>query len=123
MVSGDFIHNLGQKVVVIEYCEGCQAHAWNTRHDEAKYESFAAGLEADLKEMIPGLTVFKNQVPEQFVFSDHYTQLMQGAFNVYDIKPRVGAFEVSTVIIDEQKTQIKRDVLFYSKLMCMAWPH
>ena len=34
----------------------------------------------------------------------------------YDILPRLGAFEVSTVVNDI-------DVLFYSKQMSIMWPH
>jgi hypothetical protein len=26
---------------VIEVCENCRAHTWNTRHDENKYKSYA----------------------------------------------------------------------------------
>ena len=27
--------------IVIEHCQNCDQHAWNTRHDEKKYESYA----------------------------------------------------------------------------------
>ena len=26
---------------VIEHCENCRSHQWNTRHDEAKYKQYA----------------------------------------------------------------------------------
>ena len=26
---------------VIEFCENCRTHNWNTRHDEAKYSLYA----------------------------------------------------------------------------------
>ena len=28
-------------VIVLEVCDNCSAHQWNTRHDNAKYNSYA----------------------------------------------------------------------------------
>ena len=30
-----------ENTFVIEVCENCRAHNWNTRHDENKYKSYA----------------------------------------------------------------------------------
>lgn len=30
-----------QHCFVIEHCENCQAHQWNTRHDANQYKSYA----------------------------------------------------------------------------------
>ncbi len=29
------------KFFIIEVCENCRTHNWNTRHDEAKYKQYA----------------------------------------------------------------------------------
>jgi len=29
-----------ERVFVIETCENCKQHQWNTRHDESKYQEF-----------------------------------------------------------------------------------
>lgn len=28
-------------VFILEVCENCRTHNWNTRHDEARYKSYA----------------------------------------------------------------------------------
>jgi hypothetical protein len=38
-----------ERTFVIEHCESCRTHNWNTRHDEAKYKQY--GL--DSKILIP----------------------------------------------------------------------
>ena len=30
-----------ESTFVIEVCENCRSHNWNTRHDENKYKSYA----------------------------------------------------------------------------------
>ena len=30
-----------ENTFVIEVCENCRSHNWNTRHDEAKYKNYA----------------------------------------------------------------------------------
>lgn len=30
-----------EKHFIIEVCENCRTHNWNTRHDEAKYKQYA----------------------------------------------------------------------------------
>ena len=32
---------MGEKVFVIEHCENCAQHQWNTRHDAAQYKAKA----------------------------------------------------------------------------------
>ena len=32
-----------KKIFVIEHCENCQMHSWNTRHDANKYKANALG--------------------------------------------------------------------------------
>jgi hypothetical protein len=31
-----------ENIFVIEVCENCRTHNWNTRHDENKYKTYAA---------------------------------------------------------------------------------
>ena len=31
-----------ENIFVIEVCENCRTHNWNTRHDENKYKAYAA---------------------------------------------------------------------------------
>lgn len=33
----------GHKIFVIEHCENCATHQWNTRHNEALYKQHAMG--------------------------------------------------------------------------------
>ena len=33
--------NSDDNTFVIEVCENCRTHNWNTRHDEAKYQRYA----------------------------------------------------------------------------------
>ena len=32
---------MASKIFVIEHCENCHLHAWNTRHNEAQYKQHA----------------------------------------------------------------------------------
>ena len=128
MAQADHEVRNGQKVIIIEASSNSNAHAWNTRLDDSKYESYAANLQSALREMMPDVTIFQNRVPKEFIFSDNYMQLIPGGENVFEMIPRMWAFEVSTVIIDEKtiggkKVPIKKDILLYSKLMCRTWPH
>lgn len=35
------MHAQGQELIfVVEVCQNCKDHNWNTRHDEAKYQEF-----------------------------------------------------------------------------------
>jgi hypothetical protein len=39
-----------ENTFVIEVCENCKTHLWNTRHDENKYKNYA--LESKLQEKL-----------------------------------------------------------------------
>ena len=60
-----------------------------------------------------------NRVPKPWYEKEIYCQLIPNEDDnnpYYDILPRIGAFEVSTVIDNV-------DILFYSKMMSTMWPH
>ena len=60
-----------------------------------------------------------NRVPKPWYEKEVYCQLIPNEDDnnpYYDILPRIGAFEVSTV-----KDNV--DILFYSKMMSTMWPH
>ena len=38
------------KCFVIEHCENCQQHQWNTRHDASQYKSKAQEVGMTIKE-------------------------------------------------------------------------
>ena len=60
-----------------------------------------------------------NKVPKLWYEKEIYCQLIPNEDDnnpYYDILPRIGAFEVSTVIDNV-------DVLLYSKQMSSMWPH
>ena len=104
---------------VFEVCKDCKGHQWNTRHDEAKYASYFADMSAKISELIPGSVCIMNQVPKPWFEKDVYCQLIPNEDERnpnYDMLPRIGAFEISTV---HQGV----DVLFYSKMMSNMWPH
>lgn len=109
-----------EKVFIIEHCENCQSHQWNTRHDANAYKqhainrksialtstftiqntlthlSFAVGNA--IKALVPDATVIYNLVPKLWAMSDIYCQLIPNEderIANYEIVPRIGAFEVS----------------------------
>ena len=109
---------------VIEYCQNCSVHAWNTRHDEAKYEAYKNGIKAEIQAYFPNAVFHENCIPADFAFSENYTQLVPDSHannTHYDMIPRLGAFEVSTVV--KTADGRKYDVLLYSKLKSLTWPH
>ena len=60
-----------------------------------------------------------NRVPKPWFEKEVYCQLIPNEDDnnpYYDILPRIGAFEVSTVVDNV-------DILFYSKMMSTMWPH
>ena len=60
-----------------------------------------------------------NRVPKPWFEKEVYCQLIPNEDDnnpYYDILPRIGAFEVSTV-------NDNVDILFYSKMMSTMWPH
>ena len=53
-----------ENTFIIEVCENCRSHNWNTRHDEAKYKNYALEskilffnkvVAQKLKESVPGI--------------------------------------------------------------------
>ena len=112
-----------ENTFVIEVCENCRTHNWNTRHDENKYRSYA--MESKLKiryqiflykktmyskiplysivaskiqECAPGSLVLINEVPKAWVDYEIYCQLIPNTdtnLKTYKILPRIGSFEVS----------------------------
>ena len=68
---------------------------------------------------VPGATCQKNKVPKPWYEKEVYCQLIpnedEGNPN-YDILPRIGSFEISTVFDNV-------DILIYSKMMSSMWPH
>lgn len=97
-----------QKIFVIEHCENCAAHSWNTRHDAAQYKGYAmngklvltlmVSAAQAIAESVPNCNVVFNQVPKMFAMSDIYCQLVQNFDDsnpYYDVVPRIGSLEVS----------------------------
>ena len=110
-------------VFVIEHCVDCRAHAWNTRHDESKYSGMAGSLGLAIKEVLPDATILINQVPKAWYEKDLYCQLIPNDddnTDVYDMIPRIGAFEVSTVAAYGGANDA---ILLYSKMIGGMWPH
>ena len=100
-----------QITFVFEVCGNCKTHAWNTRHDEAKYLATFTAVADSIKAAIPNSVCIMNKVPKPWFEKDIYCQLIPNDDDnnpYYDILPRVGAFEISTVIDNY-------DILLYSK--------
>ena len=60
-----------------------------------------------------------NKVPKEWYEKEVYCQLIPNEDDnnpYYDILPRIGAFEISTVIDGH-------DILLYSKMMSSMWPN
>lgn len=47
-------------IFVVESCQNCKEHHWNTRHDEAKYQEFFKKVASAIIEKIPNAMVMKN---------------------------------------------------------------
>ena len=104
---------------VFEVCAQCSGHQWNTRHDEAKYQQFFSDCANAIKAQVPNANCIMNRVPKPWYEKEVYCQLIPNEDErnpYYDILPRIGAFEVSTVVENV-------DILFYSKQMSTMWPH
>ena len=98
------------KCFIIEHCENCQTHQWNTRHNPEQYKQYAINgksyiLELNLdivanaiKENVPSADVKFNMVPKVHAMSDIYCQLVPNDDDnnpYYEVVPRIGSFEVS----------------------------
>lgn len=107
----------------------------HTRHKEEKYKQHAVAL-AECITARTGWKVLFNQVPKQWSKSSLYNQLIpnsDASVNVYDMIPRLGAFEVSFVfhnspflkeqILDANKADNPFNVKIYSKFATGMWPN
>ena len=59
-------------ILVIECCFDCKRHAWNTRHNEAKYVGYAKDLCTAVKVANPGTIVLFNQLPKKWYRNNLY---------------------------------------------------
>ena len=103
---------------VFEVCYNCKAHGWNTRHDEAKYQMFFEATSMAIQTMVPNGNCTMNLVPKAWFKKKIYNKLIRcenESMPFYDMNPRVGAFEISTVIDGVA-------IIFYSKLKSNVWP-
>ena len=82
---------MGEKVFVIEHCENCAQHQWNTRHDAAQYKAKAQECKyilqikvlwnifivaGEITSAVSGAQVIFNLVPKAFHGADIYCQLI-----------------------------------------------
>ena len=103
-------HTENEKVF-IEHCQGCSTHAWCTKHDESKYQSYFEGCKSKIQEICPEVQVLDNQIPLSLrkKFSSHEdSRPWEGTLGF----PRIGAFEVYF-----------KDRTIFSKLESGLWPH
>ena len=115
MESSPIKLNFDKPIFVIERCQDCKNHNWNTRHDEAKYIGQANGLASRIKAKRPEATVLINSVPKMWHNFDIYFGLVpndEKEEECYAMVPKRGAFEVSTVA---QVGGQSEAILFFSK--------
>lgn len=69
--------------IVVECCQNCSEHKWNTRHNEGKYKDFFLKRKSKLNEVkamvdivSPGTQVLMNQVPKTYAVHDLYFNLV-----------------------------------------------
>ncbi len=106
---------MNQKTFVIEVCEGCANHAWNTRHDPNQYKNYAMNTSRAIKEKVPDCDIVFNMVPKVYAMSDIYCQLLRNDDPeevYYQMMPRIGSFEISI-----------NGVLLFSKSLSGLWPN
>lgn len=102
-------------VFVVECCQNCSEHRWNTRHNEEKYQEFFKKIASEIIARIPNATVMKNQIPKNYIHHDLYNNLVpddDDTTHYYQQVPRTGAFEVSY-----------KGMLVFSKLKGGYWPN
>ena len=63
-------------IFVVEVCQNCAEHGWNTRHDENKYNEYFKRVAASIIERIPNAIIMKNQIPKSYLHYDLYNQLI-----------------------------------------------
>ena len=59
-------------VIVVECCENCRQHNWNTRHDPNKYEEFFQNMSSAIQAKFPQAQVIKNTVPKAWADMEAY---------------------------------------------------
>lgn len=107
--------NGGDLVFVIETCQNCKSHTWNTRHDEAKYLEYFNRVSQAVVERIPNAVTMRNQIPKAYLPFDLYCNLIPNndPNNATFMQvPRTGSFEVSY-----------KGLLIFSKLQGGYWPN
>ena len=100
---------------VVEACQNCSQHGWNTRHNEAKYRNLYKALAQAILVKVPQSLVMRNQIPKHYLPYDLYNNLVPNKDNripCFEQVPRVGAFEVSY-----------KGMLIFSKLKSGRWPN
>ena len=88
----------GQMCVTIAHCSNCRTHQLTTRHDEAKFSSYAHQLASGIKLAMPLVKVVVKPVGRRLI----------------------GAFEVQMC---RQEAQKLTKTLLHSKLLTNAWPN
>ena len=63
-------------VFVVECCQNCAEHRWNTRHNEEKYQEFFKKIASEIISRIPNAMVMKNQIPKSYIHYDLYNNLV-----------------------------------------------
>ena len=63
-------------IFIIECCENCKQHQWNTRHNEEKYKHYFKMMASAIVEKIPNAMVMRNQIPKDFMSYDCYINLV-----------------------------------------------
>jgi len=102
-------------VFVIETCQNCKSHTWNTRHDESKYLEYFNRVSQAIVERIPSAVTMRNQIPKAYLPYDLYCNLIPNSdanLNTFMQVPRTGSFEVSY-----------KGLLIFSKLQGGYWPN
>ena len=101
------VSDASELVFVVETCQNCKEHHWNTRHDEAKYLDFfnrgnhyhiSLLVSSAITQRLPSATVLRNQIPKAYLPYDLYCNLIPNDNEnvaVFDQVPRTGSFEVS----------------------------
>ena len=60
------------KIFVIEHCDNCHMHQWNTRHDVKVYRNKAMEIIQAITDNVPNAEVWCNKVPKEHAMSEIY---------------------------------------------------
>ena len=89
-----------QIIFVVEACNDCPNHHMTTWHKVEQYINKYIAVADALQTDYPGSPVLLNQVPKNWHQHPLYVQLIannDADCNLFDMVPRLGSFEVSTV--------------------------